>query len=439
MMLRLATSAERFVLLAVSVLVATFLIFCSVRAAWAAHSAELGTEAGIKLAIRLEPDDANNWFQLGRFWQFSLDSSDAEKAIQAYRQAIAIDPHSADTYINLATAYETQNDIPDARETFLAAQRAYPASSEVTWRVGNFFLRQGELPTAFRDIRASVESDPSRGAEAFSRSLRVTPDLQTVLEQAIPPSPNVYLDIIHDLSGEGRTTEALLVWDRLVALRPPPAISLREIPELVNALRAKKQFADAARVWKQSVQLVGMDASALGDPRDSVLWDGGFESGFNNAGYSWSFGSNAHGVAIQRDHTEKHSGEASLRLTFDGESDVSFSDVCHLVPVSPLVSYQLSAWVRTRELTSDQGIRFSIRAAIPGATPTFSSETHGTTNWVNVEIPWTADSGAFEAQVCIVRLPSDQSDSHIRGAAWVDDVSVSPLAGAVNITGIKAR
>lgn len=426
MLLRLATSAERFVLLAASLLVAAFLVFCGVRAAWATHRAESGTEAGITLATRLEPDDPDNFFQLGRFWQFNLENADPDKAIRAYRQAAAIDPYSADTYINLATAYETQNDIPNARENFLKAQHAYPASSEVAWRVGNFFLRQDDLPTAFRDIRASVEADPGRGAEAFSRCLRVAPDLQTVLEQAIPPLPGVYLDILHDLSGESRTTEALIVWDRLLAMRPSPVFSPREIAPLVNALRAKKQIAEAARVWRQAVQLGGLGPGTIGDPLDSVLWDGGFESGFNNVGYSWSYSSNPHGVQIQRDSTEKHSGQSSLRLTFDGTSDVSFADVCHSVPVSPLVPYQFSAWVRTRELTSDQGIRFRIQSSTPVAVAAITPETHGTTDWTRIDFPWTSDSGAFEAQLCIVRLPSDQSGSRIRGTAWIDDVSLTP-------------
>ncbi len=265
MILRLASSAERLVVLAVAVLLALFLWFFSIRGAWAAHSAARGTAAGFERATRLEPGNAENWYLLGRYWQFNLEDPDNDKAIAAYRRSLSFDPRSAETYIDLATAYEGLDDIADARDNFLKAKKAYPLSAEVSWRVGNFYLRQGELDLAFAQIRESVEADPTRGAEAFSRCLRVEPDVKTVLALALPENPSVYLDIIHDLSDEGRTSDALIVWDRLAATNP--SFSLGEIYPLINALRAKREIADAARVWKQSVYFAGM--GDVGDPTGS--------------------------------------------------------------------------------------------------------------------------------------------------------------------------
>jgi tetratricopeptide (TPR) repeat protein len=431
MILRLASSAERLVVLAVAVLLALFLWFFSIRGAWAAHSAARGTAAGFERATRLEPGNAENWYLLGRYWQFNLEDPDNDKAIAAYRRSLSFDPRSAETYIDLATAYEGLDDIADARDNFLKAKKAYPLSAEVSWRVGNFYLRQGELDLAFAQIRESVEADPTRGAEAFSRCLRVEPDVKTVLALALPENPSVYLDIIHDLSDEGRTSDALIVWDRLAATNP--SFSLGEIYPLINALRAKREIADAARVWKQSVYFAGM--GDVGDPTGSVLWNGGFESPFRNSGYAWFFGDNMRSVQIQLDPRERHSGMQSLRLTFDGTSDVNFADVCHIVRVTPLGVYKFSAWVQTRDLTTDQGLRFRIQSMGVGGTPAYTPEVHGTQPWTEVEIPWNADAGVQEAQICIVRLPSDQPDNRIRGAAWVDDVSLVPQSAVqVNST-----
>ena len=433
MILRLSTSTERLVILAAALVVAGFLAFFSMRVAWATHSAALGTEQGLKLATRLEPDNSDNWFELGRYWQYDLGNSDNEKAIDAYRQALIRDPHSAESYINLATAYESENNIDAARENFRKAKKAYPLSARVSWRVGNFFLRQGEMDDAFTQIRASVEADPSRGAEAFSRCLRVEPNIKTVLDRALPEIPSVYVDVIHDLSGEGRTTEALIVWDRLVALQPKE-LDLRDVYPLVDALRSKSEITEAARVWQQGVQFAGF--ANLGDPATSVLWDGGFESGFSNSGFAWFYFPNARGVQILRDLKEKHSGRQSLRLTFDGKSDVNFADVCHSVPVAPLASYEFSAWAQTRELTSDEGLRFRIQSRGGTGAAVLTPEIHGTHPWTRIAIPWTAEGNVHEAQVCIVRLPSDQPDNRIRGAAWVDDVAMAPRSPATDATGI---
>ncbi|MGA2810734.1 MAG: tetratricopeptide repeat protein [Candidatus Acidiferrum sp.] len=431
MILRLSTSAERLLVLGLAVLVAGFLCFFSVRVAWAAHLAASGTGYGLAHATRLERDNSGYWFLLGRYWQYNLEDADTLKAIDAYRQALAHDPHAADAYINLASAYESENDVTAAEENFLRAKKAYPVSAEVSWSVGNFFLRQGDRDEAFAEIRASVEADPSRGGEAFSRCLRVEPNIKKVLDRALPENALVYLDIIHDLSGEGRTTEALIVWDRLVG--SAPSLSLREICPLVDALRGKREYAEAAGVWKQGVQLAGF--GNLGDPRGSVLWDGGFESGFSDFAYAWSFPANSRGVEIQRDFSEKHSGAYSLRLTFDGKSNVNFADVCHSVPVTPLLHYQFSAWVETRELSSDEGVRFRLQSMASRSAPMLTPEMHGAQAWSKLEIPWIADEGAHEAQVCLVRLPSDQPDNHIRGTAWVDDVALLPRAAGAGSIG----
>src|SRR5271168_3531851 len=240
MILRLSSSAERFAVLAAAMVLALFLCFFSVRAAWAAHFAAQLNAAGLQRAIRLEPGNAEYWYLLGRYWQFNLEDPDNDKAINAYRNALSFDPRSAQTYIDLATAYEGLDDIADARDNFLRAKKAYPLSAEVSWRVGNFYLRQGELELAFAQIRQSVEADPTRGAEAFSRCLRVEPNIQTVLALALPENPTVYLDVIRDLSDEGRTTEALIVWDRLAALRP--SFALGEVSPLISALREKQEI-----------------------------------------------------------------------------------------------------------------------------------------------------------------------------------------------------
>jgi tetratricopeptide (TPR) repeat protein len=422
MILRLSTSAERLVILLAAISIAALMCFFGMRSAWASHAAGLGTVAGIQRATRLEPGNAEYWYLLGRYWQFNLEGPDSRKAINAYRNALSFDPHSAETYIDLATAYEGIDDIPDARENFLKAKKAYPLSAGVSWRVGNFFLRQGEMDEAFTQIRESVVADRARGAEAFSRCLRVEPNLKTVLDRAIPGDPVVYLDIIRDLSEEGHTTESLIVWDRLVAMSP--SIPLTEIYPIINLLRAKKDFTEASRVWKQGVAMAGLDH--LGDPPASLVWDGGFESGLRNFGYSWFYEQKIRTVQVGLDQKEKHSGKQSLRLTFDGTSDVTFDDVCHAVTVSPLTSYKFSAWVQTRDLTTDQGLRFRLQSSGHSSTLEFTPEIHGTHEWTEITAPWTSDADANEAQICIARLPSDQKDNRIRGSAWVDDVSLIP-------------
>jgi hypothetical protein len=316
-------------------------------------------------------------------------------------------------------------DLASARDAFLHAKKFYPLSAEVSWQYGNFLLRQGELQSAFTEMRRAVEADPKRGAEAFSRALRAEPDVDQILNHVLPPNRDVYVVVIWDQITDGQTDIALQVWDRLIAIRPQ--LSLGYVFPLIKALRSNKRITDARRVWDQAVVVAGM--ADLQGPPGSVLWDGGFESGVNGGGYSWLFPEGLRNVQIGIDAQEKHSGNHSLRLTFDGKSIVSSTDICHYVPVSPSTTYRFSAWVKTRAITTDQGVRFQLRSlgtqdSSVAATP----ELHGSEPWTHIEMLWSSGIDVQEVQVCLVRSLSDQLENRIKGTTWVDDVALVPEA-----------
>jgi hypothetical protein len=165
----------------------------------------------------------------------------------------------------------------------------------------------------------------------------------------------------------------------------------------------------------------------LQGPPGSVLWDGGFESGVTGVGYSWLFPEGLRNVQSSIDAQEKHSGNHSLRLTFDGESIVTSTDICHYVPVQPSTSYRFSAWVKTRAVTTDQGVRFQLRSlGTQDISVAVTPELHGSEPWTHIEIPWSSGKDVQEVQVCLVRFLSDQLENKIKGTTWVDDVALVP-------------
>jgi len=423
MILRLSSSAQRGALVLGASFAAVFLSYFSVRNAPAEHFAGLPTLQALERATELEPGDARNWYLLGRYWQFSIEDSDAQKAIGAYKTAVSVNPRSTVSWLGLGSAYESEGDLAQAREAFLQAKKTYPLSAEVAWQYGNFLLRLGELEPAFAEMRRAVESDPKRGAESFSRAFRAAPEVDRILKRALPPNRDVYVDVIWDQITGGQTDIALQVWDRLVAIHP--RLSLREVFPLVGALRNNKRIADARRVWDQAVIVSGM--ADLQGPPGSVLWDGGFESGIAGGGYSWLFPEGLRNLQASIDARERHSGDHSLRLTFDGKSIVSSMDICHYVPVSPSTSYHFSAWVKTKAVTTDQGVRFQLRS--PGTqdiSVAVTRELHGSEPWTHIEMPWSSGKDVQEVQVCLVRLLSDQLENKVTGTTWVDDVALVP-------------
>jgi hypothetical protein len=423
MILRLSSPAARIFLVLLASALAAALSYSGIRNALAVHDAGLNTPEGYERATRLEPGDARNWYLLGRYWQYNLEDPDARRAIRAYQTALSFDVHSADIWLDLATAYESEGDIAAARNAFLQATRVYSISPEVSWRYGNFLMRRGEMDAAFATIKHAVEADPKRGAAAFALGMRFQPDVNTVLERVLPHTKEAYLTVISALSEQQQTDQALMVWSRLAALHPQ--LQMSESYPLLEALFHKRQMTEAQLVWTQALTFSGV--SRPPDPPGSLVWDGGFESNIAKGGFSWYYPSFAGGVQITLDKKEKHSGNRSLRLTFNGLRNINFNDVCQYVAVQPSTSYRFSAWVKTRDVSTDQGVRFGLQSLSESATPiAWTDDVKGTQPWTQVELPWTSGNDVRELHICVTRQPSAKFDSKIRGSAWIDDVALVP-------------
>jgi hypothetical protein len=425
MILRLSSPAARVFLVLLAIALTAGLSYSGIRNVLAVHDAGLNTPQGYERATKLEPDDASNWYFLGRYWQYNLEDPDSPRAIRAYQTALSFDPHSADTWLDLGTAYETEGDTAGARNAFVKAKRAYPLSPEVSWRYGNFLLRRGDSNAAFAEIKHAVEADPKRGAAAFALSMRFDRNVNSALQRVLPSSQDAYLNVISALAEQAQTDQALIVWSKLAAL--PPKLQLSQSFPLLEALINKRQVAEAQRVWDQALNFASV--SRPPDPPGSLVWDGGFETNVVGGGFTWRYSSFIDGVVVTLDKNEKHSGNRSLRLTFNGLRNVTFNDVCQFVSVQPSTSYLFSAWVLTRSLSTDQGVRFGLRSiGDPNNSAVWTEDVEGTQPWTKIELPWTSGKDVHELQLCVTRLPSVKFDSKIRGSAWIDDVVLAPAS-----------
>ena len=410
-------------------LAAILLSYYGVRNARAAHYQGLDTRAGYERSVQLEPGDSRNWYLLGRSYLYDLEQPDAQRALDALRRSVALDPYSAEALVDLANAYDGEGDAEKARQTFLGANRVYPLSADVAWSYGNFLLRQGDQSEAFREIHKAVELDPKRAAEAFSLALRVQPDANLLLNQAVPATTTVYLSILQSLSNAGDLDSARLVWNRLVALNQK--VPMSEMVTYFNELLHQRRGSDAGELWPQAVSI--MQHAPPPDPQGSLIWDGGFESGYDGGGFAWHFVPATRNVQIAIDTSEKHSGERSLRLLFNGRENLNFEDGCHFILPQAGQRYVLSGWIRTQSLTSSEGVRLQIFAFTPTANKSaLTEEVHGTQAWKQVQLEWTAPAGASFGTVCARRVMSDQPGADIQGAAWIDDVSLVPASEASN-------
>jgi hypothetical protein len=260
-------------------------------------------------------------------------------------------------------------------------------------------------------------------AQAFSRAYRSNPDIEEVLQQLLPAKPRVYVDVISQLALNKQLGAAQMVWKALIALHPK--LEIANVHQLVLPLLQARDYSAASRVWDEGVAT--MNLPPLLHTPGSVVWDSSFESGVRGAALAWRFEPMEQSVSVGLDEAQKLTGRQSLRLAFDGKHNPNLDAACILVIVQPDTTYRFTGWIKTNNITTENGIEFRVYSPDdPKTVPLKTRELHGTVPWTLVEGTWSAVD-THQAQVCVTREASDNPQIRISGMAWVDGIDLVPL------------
>ncbi len=376
----------------------------------------------IQKGADLEPGNADAWDTLGRYQQLDFNNSDPAKALASYQHAVTDEPHSAVFRMNLAAAYEANGDIPHAREQFQIAREVYPLSADVAWNYGNFLLRQDQPDEGYAQIATAVRNDPSLLTLAVSRTWRSSHDVHILLDQVLPRHAEAYFQALDFFASIHQTAPALEVWQRLISLGQIISIS-RSFP-LLDELIAQDQSADAHRVWLEALAAAGL-------PHDepvnhSVIWNGLFMTEFENGGLDWRY-SPPIGVSFGFDVAPVGHDGRSVRLDFGGGRNTEILAPMQIVPVEPSRSYRFRASIQTEGISTESGLRFSIRDPNHPETPDFETENLiGSHPWSIVTVVVNTSPQTHFLAVRLYRAPSRLFENKLSGSVWIADVSLSP-------------
>ena len=421
----LANPAPRWIVAIVAIAAAAWFCYAGGRHALASHYAGSSEPENWLRAAKIEPENAELWYRLGRYRQLDFDNPDLPLSVSYYQHAVQLNPRSPYYKLDLAGALEMVGNNEEADRDFVAAQAAYPLSAEVSWKYGNFLLRQNRLPEAYAQIHRAVIVDPSLMPLAISRVWHSEPDVHRLLDGVLPDTAQAYQQALTYLSDEQEATAALEAWRRLVA--KDPHTEMKWSFKLVDTLVAQEKFDDAAAVWHQAVNCD--PAAAGGYEGDSLIYNGGFEKDIAGGGFSWRQ-TDIEGAQFDYDSDEKHSGGRSARLIFDGSKNLQFENLFQDVPVAPDTRYRFQGFLRLDGISTNSGMRFEIldpkdARRLDQLTP---NET-GTLPWTLEQADFTTGPQTRVILVRIVRNPSERLDNKLRGTVWIDDISLAPLAG----------
>lgn len=405
-------------LLLTAILVATILIWQAGILWLARHRLESGNLALMTRGIALTPGDGAGWDRIGQLRQSDFANLNIPEAIAAYRKAVTVDPRSPHYWSDLATAYEVAGDNALARDAYAHAKAAAPVSAEVAFSFGNFLMRNGNYPEAYTELRQAVRSDPKLLPLAISRTWRALENIDQ-LNQILPVTSDAYLQAVDFFASNHQLDPALMEWRHLMALGQ--SVSLPSTFPFFDELIHEDRADDAHRVWGEARAAAGMPGEAAGH---SLIWNGDFKQDFANGGLDWRW-SPVQGATIDFDSQPAPDGSRALRLDFTGGSNVSLGAPLEFVPVRPQTTYHFRAYMRTEDITTESGLRFSIiDPNHPNAVAVLTENLTGTHPWSALDANVTTGAETHFLLVRLFRAPSRLFDNQLSGTVWIAGVSL---------------
>lgn len=383
-----------------------------------ASRAELSS---LERAVRLAPGNADYRHRLGRY--FTFVAGDPQSAIDSLRSAVALNPHDARYWFDLAAAYQVTGDLAGQRSALDRALQAEPTAPDVAWEAANFFLIDGDIDRALREFHVVIENDNGLKDAALRTCWRVRPDTDALLRDVVPARADSLIPFLSLLRSKQETEGVIKTWDRLAQLHEkfPNRYLYEQVRYLIDVRRP-----DAAMsAWKQSADTLGL--SAYLPTEDNLVVNGDFSLDILNGGFDWNY-VNRTGVRPLLDPSDFHHGRRSLSLTFEGPG-INDAGIQQLIPVHGATTYDFSVYYKSADFEGAGGPEIVLRDAYTG-TPLYASDALNDADfWKEVHSKVTTPDSTTLLRLAIERFPAGAA---IRGKLWLDNFQLSPADSSDN-------
>ena len=366
--------------------------------------------ASLQRAARLDPWNADYRNHLGRY--YALVARDPGAAIEPYRGAVQLDPHSARYWFDLASAYQVLGDVSNQTLALEQAIEADPTTPDVAWEAANFYLVQGEEAKALREFRVVLQNDPTLASPAIQFCWRINPDVDALLSNVVPARSEAYIAFLYLLMQKQETAATAKVWAALMATQQ--TFELRYVYDYLQYLFDHKDVDQARLVWQQAAPRFGL-SGYLPSGRNLIV-NGDFSLDVLNGGFDWQY-QKQQSVTLTLDPSDFHGGHRSLLIAFDGPA-VNDAGIRQFIAVQSNTLYEFSAYYKNGDFEGAGGPHFTIQDAYTQAVLYDSDELKEAGFWKSVTGEFTTGADTRLLVLHVRRLPAG---SPIRGKLWVDD------------------
>lgn len=359
---------------------------------------------------------------LGRIHQYSLTHQDYREALHHYRLALPQNPLSSRTWFDLAKTYWWMGGNEEANRVLKLALRFNPSNVRLRWESALFQVQLGGYGEAADNLKYLIKIDRNERSSYFAllRALTTPTDL---IEAILPQDREVLSDYLAYLIARGEAADAQAVWKRLdqtSRAAPDSRLALAYIDLMI----AKKMISEAESVWLARRRNAGLQRQ--GDS-DNLVMNGGFEYDDTfGAGLDWRFRS-GDGAQVGIDPSNSKEGKRSVKISFDGSQNLDFSGIWQVVWVKPNARYILSGNIRTRGLTTSNGVRIEAYDLFDGRIYGGTQDLVGDHEWSQLSTSFRTMSQTRGIVVRVRREASEKLDNLIAGTAWIDEVHLKQI------------
>lgn len=412
--IRFDTAARRSALLVAAILLAvSYLAFATSQlvAAWMGNRAELSS---LQRAIKLDPGNADYHDRLGRFHE--LEELDPVAAVSQYKLAVQLEPNGSRFWLDLAGAYRVLGEAANQAAAIEHAVAVDPMTPDVAWEAANLYLARGDDEKALHELRIVIANDTSLAGSALDICWRVKPDVDVLLQEAVPARSDAYLLFLRLLEGKQETAGTFKVWDRLMQTHQP--FEKQYSYDYIRYLIQHKEVDQAVLVWQQTASLFRLTSYL--PATSNLVVNGNFDLEVLNGGFDWQYQKQS-SVRLTLDPTDSHGGHRSLLINFDGPG-IAEAGIYQFVALQPNTSYKFSAYFKGGEMEGAGGAHFTVQDGYAQNVYYESDELKDSEYWTPVRGEFTTGPDCKLVVLHIRRLPAN---SPIRGKLWVADFRIS--------------
>jgi hypothetical protein len=377
----------------------------------------------VQKGLALDPGNPALHDWLSQLYGDSLDPANLAEGARQARRATALNPNKLYYWLTLASACESVHDNACADQALQRALVLSPMVPLVWWVAGNHYLRTDRAEAALPCFHRLLELSPEYAAPTFDLTLRTYGDAKMILENVVgdEKDPGLALAFTDFMSANNEFDAAHQAWTRIASGGSPfPFAAIRPYLE---RLLSHGRYQEAQAVWLD-LERRGVIGKPAESEQGNLVFNASFEQPPLDAGFDWRSQPSPY-FSVDFADASPYEGARCLRVDFPVSQNDEFEPAYQILPVAPNQTYTLSAYVRSREITSDSGPRLRVTdPGCPSCLNAWTDTTVGSTSWHTVTLKFATGPQTQAVRVSVWRPRSRTFPMDISGSFWVDAVSV---------------